>query len=270
MYFKYPIIDTHIHVGDIEEINKAVKKAEYEQYVLLSGSINPKCVWGNLELLDIKKKAPEKIYAYACLHKTGEGAPEADELLRQVQAYHKVGFDGMKLLFGKPECRKADGVSLCDECYDPMYDFLERNNIPVLLHSNDPVEFWDKERIPKWAMEAGYYCDETYPTHEQIREETIGILKKHPKLNMTIAHIFFLSNADQYDLAEELLETYPNLTFDCARDGQCMKALNGMKDGVSSLKNMPEGLFMEQTFSGQAGKDGSSVCAAVWKQIRFI
>ena len=120
----------------------------------------------------------------------------------------------MKLLFGKPECRKADGVSLCDECYDPMYDFLEKNNIPVLLHSNDPVEFWDKERIPKWAIGAGYYCDETYPTHEQIREETIGILKKHPKLNMTIAHIFFLSNADQYDLAEELLETYPNLTFD--------------------------------------------------------
>ncbi|MCI5859496.1 MAG: amidohydrolase, partial [Blautia sp.] len=102
----------------------------------------------------------------------------------------------------------------CDECYDPMYDFLEKNNIPVLLHSNDPVEFWDKERIPKWAIGAGYYCDETYPTHEQIREETIGILKKHPKLNMTIAHIFFLSNADQYDLAEELLETYPNLTFD--------------------------------------------------------
>ena len=205
MYFKYPIIDTHIHVGDIEEINKAVKKAEYEQYVLLSGSINPKCVWGNLELLDIKKKAPEKIYAYACLHKTGEGAPEADELLRQVQAYHKVGFDGMKLLFGKPELRKAYGVSLCDECYDPMYDFLEQNNIPVLLHSNDPVEFWDKERIPKWAIGAGYYCDETYPTHEQIREETIGILKKHPKLNMTIAHIFFLSNSDRYDLAEEYL-----------------------------------------------------------------
>ena len=214
MYFKYPIIDTHIHVGDIEEINKAVKKAEYEQYVLLSGSIAPKCVWGNLELLDIKKKAPEKIYAYACLHTTGEGAPEADELLRQVQAYHKVGFDGMKLLFGKPELRKAYGVSLCDECYDPMYDFLEKNNIPVLLHSNDPVEFWDKDRIPKWAIGAGYYCDETDPTHEQIREETIGILKKHPKLNMTIAHIFFLSNSDRYDLAEELLETYPNLTFD--------------------------------------------------------
>ena len=95
MYFKYPIIDTHIHVGDIEEINKAVKKAEYEQYVLLSGSINPKCVWGNLELLDIKKKAPEKIYAYACLHKTGEGAPEADELLRQatVSAKERVNVD---------------------------------------------------------------------------------------------------------------------------------------------------------------------------------
>ena len=111
----------------------------------------------------------------------------------------------MKLLFGKPELRKAYGVSLCDECYDPMYDFLEKNNIPVLLHSNDPVEFWDKERIPKWAIGAGYYCDETYPTHEQIREETIGILKKHPKLNLTIAHIFFLSNSDRYDLAEEYL-----------------------------------------------------------------
>ena len=59
-----------------------MKKAEYEQYVLLSGSLNPKCVWGNLELLDIKKKAPEKIYTYACFHTTGKGAPEADELLR--------------------------------------------------------------------------------------------------------------------------------------------------------------------------------------------
>ena len=46
MYFKYPIIDTHIHVGDIEEINKAVKKAEYEQYVLLSGSVAPKMCLG--------------------------------------------------------------------------------------------------------------------------------------------------------------------------------------------------------------------------------
>lgn len=163
-----------------------MKKAEYEQYVLLSGSVAPKCVCGNLELLDIKKKAPEKIYTYACLHTTGEGAPEADELLRQVQAYHKVGFDGMKLLFGKPELRKAYGVSLCDECYDPMYDFLEQNDIPVLLHSNDPVEFWDKERIPKWAIGAGYYCDETYPTHEQIREETIGILETYPNLTFDL------------------------------------------------------------------------------------
>ena len=93
-------------------------------------------------------------------------------------------------------------------------------------------EFWDKERIPKWAIGAGYYCDETYPTHEQIREETIGILKKHPKLNMTIAHIFFLSNADQYDLAEELLETYPNLTFDLCPGWE-------MYEGMHKCKSFP-------------------------------
>ena len=45
-----------------------------------------------------------------------ERAYRRQTMLRQVQAYHKVGFDGMKLLFGKPEWRKADGVSLCDGC----------------------------------------------------------------------------------------------------------------------------------------------------------
>lgn len=214
MYFKFPIIDTHIHVGEIDEIDKAVKQAEYEQYVLLSGSLDPRCIWGNLELLQIKKKAPEKIYAYACFHRRMQGAPDADDLLQQAKVYQKAGFDGVKLIGGKPGIRKAVGVPLCDPCYDPMYDFLEENRIPVLLHSNDPVEFWSREEIPGWAIDAGYYCDASYPTHEQIRTETIGILKKHPGLKMTIAHFFFLSNAGQYELAEELMETYPNLTFD--------------------------------------------------------
>lgn len=214
MYFKFPIIDTHIHLGDITEIRKAAKTAEYDQYVLISSSLFPQAVLGNLELLQIKKEAPTQIYAYACFHMAKEGAPAAEDLLQQAKLYYKSGFDGVKLLGGKPNVRKAQGISLCDECYDPMYTFLEETGMPVLLHSNDPVEFWDEKRIPDWAKQANYNYDMSYPTHEQIREETIGILKKHPGLKITIAHFFFLSNANQYELANELMETYPNLYLD--------------------------------------------------------
>lgn len=116
------------------------------------------------------------------------------------------------MLDGKPSIRK-NRVPLDDPSYDPLFSYLEEEQIPVLYHSNDPKEFWDASRIPAWARQM-YLYNEEFPQKDQITKETVGILKRHPKLNLTIAHMFFLPNTNEYELACNLMETYPNFFMD--------------------------------------------------------
>ena len=216
MLFKFPVVDSHVHMMKTEnfaKIKKIADKAGYEQYTLLGCAAYPVWTYGNLAAAWAKLTDPERIYVYAMPHEDLDKRPDPRELLEQVKCFHAIGFDGIKLADGKPDVRKRRGIPLDDACYDPMFAYLEQMEIPVVYHSNDPVEFWDKDKVPKWAAEYGVlYPPE--PSWKQIRDETIGILKKHPRLHLTIAHMFFLSNGDNLELAEELLLTYPNLMFD--------------------------------------------------------
>ncbi len=215
MKFHLPVVDTHIHVYSFDDFNTIKPAMEvYEQYTLLSSAFQPETAAGNLSIAAMKKKYPDKIYGYASFHRPQTGACCPEDLLRQAKMYYEMGFDGIKMLDGKPTIRKASGVPLDDKSYDPMFSFMEDTQFPILYHINDPVEFWDEKRVPEWARKAGYLYDSSIPSAEQIKQEAIGILKKHPKLNLTIAHFFFLSNSDDYELACSLMEQYENLFFD--------------------------------------------------------
>ena len=54
-----------------------------------------------------------------------------------------------------------------------------------------------------------------------MRAEVEGILQKHPKLRLTLAHFFFL--ADNLEECVRLYETYPNLSFDLTPGGEMFK-----------------------------------------------
>lgn len=213
--FKFPVIDSHIHMYseiDLAALENAAKQGGYWRYTLLSGSFMPQTAAGNLSVMWAKEKNSGIAYGYAGIHMPEAGEPDKQDLLNQVKQYHKIGFDGIKMIDGKPSIRKKH-VALDHECYDPMFTYLEENQIPVLYHSNDPAEFWDMERIPGWAKNI-YYYDGTNPSKDQITRETVGILKKHPGLNLTIAHFFFLPNTEEYELACQLMEAYPHFFMD--------------------------------------------------------
>lgn len=217
MFFRFPVTDSHIHIHslqDLELIEKAANVGEYERFTVLSDSFVPDGVAGNLSVAYAKLSRPNKIYAYASLHMPEEGPPDPSDLVAQAKLYEEAGFDGIKMIDGKPTLRYQRKVPLDDPCYDPLFSFLEKTGMPVLYHSGDPVEFWDSSLIPEWAREAGYLYDSRYPSAEQIRQETLGILQKHPKLHLTLAHLFFLSNTNSLDLASQMLEQYPYLLFD--------------------------------------------------------
>ena len=98
--------------------------------------------------------------------------------------------------------------------YDKMLSLLVKRGVPLLLHANNPVECWAKSNEgihPGLALYQGSALG-AFADYETIYRETLTMLDKHPKLNIVIAHFFFLSS--NMDRAKFVLEKYPNLRLD--------------------------------------------------------
>lgn len=170
----------------------------------------------NAKGLYLKKAFSPNAYAYAGLEHFSNAEKSDGELSRayeeQARTYAEVGFDGMKMLEGYPSMRKALKRRLDDPVYDAYYSFLEENAIPVTMHAANPETYWDASQADEWAIRAGRVCDETFPAKAQLHEEVDGIMKKHPRLRMSLAHFGFMS----YDIAQakRWLDEHENTLFD--------------------------------------------------------
>lgn len=114
-------------------------------------------------------------------------------LLRQAGELLDMGFDGIKL-FGKPDMRHESGIPFDDAFFDEMFGFLEETGTPTLFHVGDPLSFWDRERIPQFAMDNGWYYDAAFEPAEQLYAEIDNVMHRHPKLNIIFPHVYFLSD----------------------------------------------------------------------------
>lgn len=222
MFFQYPVNDVHIHAFSLETADATLAMVEelgYHKFNMLSGaSYLPRWMANNLLCAYIKAKSRGKGYAFAAVHYPETGIPSAEDMLEQVKLYRSLGFDGIKMMDGKPTMRRRIGVPLDHPDYDPMFSYLEETGFPVLYHVNDPWEFWYWDKMPQWAKAQGKllcYGAEGYggyPTFEEIETEAINILKKHPRLKIIFAHFFFTST--DLEKTRHYFDTYPNMSYD--------------------------------------------------------
>ncbi len=125
----------------------------------------------------------------------------------------RAGCDGVKIIEGKPDMRRALPVPNFDApVWEPFFAWAERKRIPILWHVNDPEEFWDEARIPAFAKERGWFYGKGSVNNEEQYRQVLALLARHPKLNITFAHMFFLS-AHLGRLAEYMRE-FPNIRVD--------------------------------------------------------
>lgn len=125
----------------------------------------------------------------------------------------KAGCDGIKIIEGKPAMRKMMPVpSFDDPQWDPFWAWAEAEGVPILWHVNDPEEFWDLKKAPKWAVERGWCYDETFINNEAQYTEVLNMLAKFPKIKIIFAHFFFMSA--QLDRLASILDRYPNISVD--------------------------------------------------------
>ncbi len=168
----------------------------------------------NMEGLDIKKSNPGKIYFFGALDYTDRSYMDGKvDFAEQARKLVEAGADGMKMLEGKPNVRKAMGLPIDSPVFDSYYRYMENNSLPILMHIADPYEFWDINKLPDWARKCGaYWGDGSFQSKEQLYLETEGVLKKFPGLKITLAHFFFMS-AD-IDRASKFLDKWGSVSFD--------------------------------------------------------
>ncbi|MBQ3506720.1 MAG: amidohydrolase family protein [Clostridia bacterium] len=162
----------------------------------------------NVKGLFLKKAFSPNAYAYAALEHPDYEISDAERsalYLKQAQEYYAAGYDGMKMLEGQPDIRRALKIALDSPVYDAYYSFLEEKGIPVTMHIANPESFWEEA------------YDDTFASKEQITKEMFGIMQKHPKLKLTLAHFGFMS----YDIQQaEAFMQYENTVFDLTPGGE--------------------------------------------------
>jgi len=212
-----PIVDCHVHFGDVEDANlilSIMRDAGFKRMNLLS-IISPIRVNFNPEEMYMKAAYPGSFYIFGGLDYSSVllGLDRAEpSLTEQVDTMIKIGFDGVKMVEGKPIARKFLMKPFDSKFYEEYFEYLETLQFPLLFHVNDPEEFWDPEKVPEWAKQRGWYYDQTYPTKEELYMEIENVLENCPKLKVIFAHFYFLSG--DLERASTLLDSYRNVHLD--------------------------------------------------------
>lgn len=213
----FPIVDSHVHYAwpiSFDSLTDVLAKtgADYVALAALPGCsrLNP-----TLDILSYKLAHPDTVFAFGCLDCTLYGSVKQPG--KQLAAYAKrilsLGCDGVKLLEGKPTMRKNWPIpDFDDPVLDPFWTYAEETGLPLLWHVNDPETFWNPALLPTFARQAGWgYGPEDVDNESQYRQVR-NVLTRHPNLNVTFAHMFFLSA--QLIRLTEWMERFPGMRVD--------------------------------------------------------
>lgn len=208
--------DMHVHMSDINfDVCKAYLDllAEQGSTDVALQSLTYRALCYNLSVLYWKENYKKiNLSAFGMIHNLPNDIYKDIPYIEQIKALLDMGCDGIKMMWA-PDTRKRLGHGIDDERYEEMFTYLEENGIPMVIHVNDPEDQWIPRELTEYEKSRGWgYFTEGYLSKQEIYDETFKMLDRHPKLKVTFAHFFFLSNF--IDEAERVLETYPQVNFD--------------------------------------------------------
>lgn len=153
-----------------------------------------------------------------------------DNWQEQTTAYLKNSFDQgaiavkiYKVIGMSLRGKNGKLVMIDDPRFDPVIDFVVKNNIPVVGHLGEPKNCWlpiDKMTIkgdksyfsqnPKYHM----YLHPEFPSYEDQIRARDHMLEKHPDLKFVGAHLGSLEWS--VDELAKRLDKFPNMAVDMA------------------------------------------------------
>lgn len=220
-YLDIPTSDSHIHLfwnmsleKREQQLYRLMNELNYDTVTILTIPYNAtrltKCrdFTENLTAFYIKHKNPDRVYAFAGLtphHEEEKNTPEF--FAEQAAFYMSAGFDGIKMIEGRPRQRHITG-GYNDPKYQLLYKYCEENEIPMVMHASAPEYSWEENSTNR--KELGVVG--TALSWLDYYNELVEVLEKYPKLRLTLAH--FLFGSERAELMAALLDRFENVYLD--------------------------------------------------------
>jgi predicted TIM-barrel fold metal-dependent hydrolase len=220
---KFPFIDVHNHQWNMpsQNLNNLLKEMDaLNMQVMINLSGRARGGTANLEgsLENINKTNPKRFILFTNMDFSAIDDPEwQGRMLKQLEDDVRKGANGLKIFKGlgtNTVDSKGKRISIDDPRIDPIWAKCGALNIPVLIHSADPKQFWqpidkNNERWLELKLHPGRRHDNDPVSWETIIAEQHNIFRKHPKTKFINAHLGWYGN----DLAKlgSLLDQFPNM-----------------------------------------------------------
>jgi len=226
---KFPVIDIHSHqpnpigAAELERVVKGMEANNLRLLVNLSGGSGARLKAG-LDAIRTSKHADRMVlFANLDFPPGGVGPGFGLKAAAQLEADIKAGAKGLKIFKDLGlRVRRSDRsrLKLDDPELDPIWETCGRLDVPVLIHTAEPQEFFEPIDYTneRW-LELALYSSRRYPPDQAPRfEELIAerdrMFTKHSKTRFIAAHFGYHAN----DLARmsALMDRLPNLYTEVA------------------------------------------------------
>ena len=221
---KFPVIDSHNHTtitaANIEQMIKDMDALNMRVLVNLSGG-NAEAVRQKMEFLRSTPHA-DRFRVFANVSWNNADAPGwAERAVADLEQAVKNGAIGLKIAKNLGlDARKSDGSrqKVDDPILKPIWDACARLNIPVIIHTAEPQEFFSPldMKNERWLELALFAERRNYnpgdPTFEELMGERDRMYAANPKTRYIGAHFNWYAN-DLGRLSKQL-DALPNLVVE--------------------------------------------------------
>ena len=222
---KYPVVDIHSHTGPtpetIERLIGEMDAMGVRVLTNLSGGSDPVAVKQKVDFIRASKY-PDRFRVFANVVWDGAGGPGwAEKAVADLEQAVKHGAIGLKIAKNLGlTAKKADGTRLKvdDPALKPIWDLCARLDIPVIIHSAEPMEFFSPldYQNERWLELALFPDRRNYgpgqPSFAEVQAERDRMFAANPKTRYIGAHFAYYGH--DLKAAGALLDRLPNVVLE--------------------------------------------------------
>jgi predicted TIM-barrel fold metal-dependent hydrolase len=220
---KFPVVDIHGHppafsAGTIAQLIKEMDALNLGVMVSTGGASGDRVLQQLQAIRDSGQG--HRLAMFTNLNFSNVGPGFGEQAARQLEADIKAGALGLGEIMKSLglTARKADGsrLRIDDPELDPIWATAGRLNIPVLIHTADPAEFFEpldysNERWLEMALFANrrYFDRSRFPSFEDLMGERDRVIARHPKTKFILAHLGW--HAHDLGRLGAMMDRWPNV-----------------------------------------------------------
>jgi uncharacterized protein len=222
---KYPVVDIHSHTGPtaetIERLIGEMDALNIRVLVNLSGGSDPEAVRQKVEFIR-GSRYPDRFRVFANVEWDGAGGRGwAERAVANLEVAVGHGAIGLKIAKNLGlTAKKADGSRLRvdDPALKPVWDACARLDIPVIIHTAEPKEFFSPldYRNERWLELALFPNRRNFmpgqPTFDELQAERDRMFAANPATRYIGAHFAYYGHDLQS--ARKLLDALPNVVLE--------------------------------------------------------